>query len=92
MKIVFTVAQNSLENGINLVETALFLLWILGRLKYNFFKAWIDFPVETRVPSKVNFKLHIRQNFFLKEIGTSRVCVVLKTILSSGTLTNIKLK
>ena len=42
---------------------------------------------------KINFRPDIRQNFFfLKKMRTSKVCVALKTICSSCTLTNIKLR
>ena len=43
---------------------------------------------------KMNFKPHIRQNYFFKKKKkkrTSRVCVALKTICSYCTLINIKL-
>ena len=31
-------------------------------------------------PDKMNFRLDIRQTFFLKKIRTARVCVALETI------------
>ena len=41
---------------------------------------------------KVNFRTGIKQNFSLKKMRTSRVYVALKTVCSSRTLINIKLR
>ena len=60
-------------------------------LNIYFLKAQTDCPVETMLlRTKVNFRSAIRQNFSLKDIRTSRVCVALKPIWSYSTLINIK--
>ena len=41
---------------------------------------------------KMNFRLDIRQKFFLKKIRTARVCVALETVWTYCTLINIKLR